>query len=99
MTKLTSKERITRILKHQPVDRVGLYEDFWPETRVKWQNEGHLQKDELLEDHFNFDKGPLSVEWEDCGMERERGVKEFLEFVGKINFKPWQIAFEASFSE
>ena len=60
MTKLTSKERITRILKHQPVDRVGLYEDFWPETRVKWQNEGYLQKDEALEDHFDFD---IRVSW------------------------------------
>lgn len=57
---MTSKERITRILKHQPVDRIGLYEDFWPETRVKWQNEGHLQKDEALEDHFKFD---IRVSW------------------------------------
>ena len=26
---LTSKERFDRILKHQPVDRVGLFEVFW----------------------------------------------------------------------
>ncbi len=61
MTKLTSKERITRILKHQPVDRVGLYEDFWPETRVKWQNEGYLQKDEALEDHFDLISASLGL--------------------------------------
>ncbi len=44
-------------------------------------------------------KGPLSVEWEDCGMEREHGAKEALEFVKKINFEPSQIAFDAAFAK
>jgi sugar phosphate isomerase/epimerase len=43
--------------------------------------------------------GPLSVEWEDSGMEREHGAKEALEFVQKINFEPSQVAFDAAFEK
>jgi sugar phosphate isomerase/epimerase len=38
--------------------------------------------------------GPLSVEWEDSGMERNFGAKEALEFVRKINFSPSTVAFD-----
>lgn len=38
--------------------------------------------------------GPLSVEWEDNGMEREFGAKEAAEFVKKINFSPSTLAFD-----
>ncbi len=38
--------------------------------------------------------GPLSVEWEDSGMDREFGAKESLEFVRRINFPPSAIAFD-----
>ncbi len=41
--------------------------------------------------------GPLSVEWEDNGMEREWGVKDALEFVRSINFAPSTVAFDAAF--
>ena len=44
-------------------------------------------------------QGPLSVEWEDCGMDREHGAKEACEFVKKIDFKPSQIAFDAAFDK
>ncbi len=40
--------------------------------------------------------GPLSVEWEDSGMEREYGAKEACEFVKKIDFEPSNIAFDDS---
>ncbi|MFQ3621010.1 MAG: sugar phosphate isomerase/epimerase, partial [Spirochaetales bacterium] len=33
-------------------------------------------------------QGPLSVEWEDSGMDREFGAKEALDFVRKIDFTP-----------
>jgi sugar phosphate isomerase/epimerase len=33
-------------------------------------------------------KGPLSVEWEDPGMNRETGAKEACDFVKSINFSP-----------
>ena len=38
--------------------------------------------------------GPLSVEWEDSGMDRMFGGKEACEFVKKINFSPSTIAFD-----
>jgi len=38
--------------------------------------------------------GPLSVEWEDSGMDRMFGGKEACEFVKKINFSPSSIAFD-----
>ena len=38
--------------------------------------------------------GPLSVEWEDNGMDREFGAKESREFVASINFAPSSIAFD-----
>ena len=43
--------------------------------------------------------GPLSVEWEDSGMDREHGAKEACEFVKKIDFKPSQVAFDAAFEK
>lgn len=39
-------------------------------------------------------RGPLSVEWEDNGMEREFGARESLEFVRSINFSPSSAAFD-----
>ena len=44
-------------------------------------------------------KGPLSVEWEDSGMEREYGAKEACEFVRKIDFPSSNIAFDAAFDK
>jgi len=41
--------------------------------------------------------GPLSVEWEDCGMEREYGAGEACEFVKKIDFAPSNVQFDAAF--
>ena len=39
-------------------------------------------------------QGPLSVEWEDSGMERIFGGTEACEFVKSINFQPSNIAFD-----
>ncbi len=41
--------------------------------------------------------GPLSVEWEDSGMERERGAKEACDFVKDVDFQPSDLAFDAAF--
>jgi sugar phosphate isomerase/epimerase len=43
--------------------------------------------------------GPLSVEWEDCGMDRDHGAKEACEFVKKIDFEPSKVAFDAAFDK
>lgn len=42
-------------------------------------------------------QGPLSVEWEDSGMDRMHGAKEACEFVKKIDFTPSKFAFDAAF--
>jgi sugar phosphate isomerase/epimerase len=44
-------------------------------------------------------KGPLSVEWEDSGMDREHGAKEAAEFVRKVDFPPSNVAFDAAFEK
>ena len=43
--------------------------------------------------------GPLSVEWEDSGMDREHGAKEALEFVKKLDFEPNALAFDSAFDK
>jgi hypothetical protein len=43
--------------------------------------------------------GPLSVEWEDSGMDREHGAKEALDFVRKLDFAPSKVAFDAAFDK
>jgi sugar phosphate isomerase/epimerase len=42
--------------------------------------------------------GPLSVEWEDSGMDRELGAPEALAYVRKLNFEPSVTAFDAAYS-
>jgi sugar phosphate isomerase/epimerase len=41
--------------------------------------------------------GPLSIEWEDSGMDREWGAREALEFVRRADFAPAAVAFDAAF--
>ena len=44
-------------------------------------------------------RGPLSVEWEDSGMEREHGAAEAVRFVREIDFAPSTVAFDAAFQK
>ena len=44
-------------------------------------------------------EGPLSVEWEDVGMDREHGAREACDFVRKLDFEPSGVAFDAAFAE
>ncbi len=46
--------------------------------------------------HIGYD-GPLSVEWEDCGMDREHGAEQACEFVKNVDFKPSDVQFDAAF--
>lgn len=43
--------------------------------------------------------GPLSIEWEDSGMDREHGAREACQFVRDIDFEPSAVAFDAAFSD
>jgi sugar phosphate isomerase/epimerase len=47
----------------------------------------------------SFYTGPLSVEWEDSGMDREHGAAEAVQFVKKSDFKSSDRAFDAAFGE
>ena len=44
-------------------------------------------------------QGPLSVEWEDSGMDREHGAREACQFVKNVDFQPSGRAFDAAFAE
>jgi sugar phosphate isomerase/epimerase len=41
--------------------------------------------------------GPLSIEWEDPGMDREFGAQDALQFVRRTDFRPSTQAFDAAF--
>ena len=43
--------------------------------------------------------GPLSVEWEDSGMDREAGAEEAAQFCKNVDFEPSNLAFDAAFGE
>lgn len=44
-------------------------------------------------------QGPLSVEWEDSGMDREHGATEAAAFVKEVDFTPSNVAFDAAFEK
>jgi sugar phosphate isomerase/epimerase len=44
-------------------------------------------------------EGPLSVEWEDNGMDREHGAREACAYVRKLDFPPSRLAFDAAFDK
>jgi uroporphyrinogen decarboxylase len=55
MHEMTGIERISNILKRQPVDRIGLFEHFWGDTYKKWVEDGAIHENENLTEHFGFD--------------------------------------------
>ncbi|QDT51360.1 sugar phosphate isomerase/epimerase family protein [Symmachiella dynata] len=59
---------------------------------------GGVRFEEIIRalNHINY-TGPLSVEWEDTGMEREAGAREACQFVKNVDFSPSNIAFDAAF--
>jgi len=44
-------------------------------------------------------QGPLSVEWEDSGMDREFGARDAAAFVRKVDFPASAVAFDAAFGD
>ena len=61
---------------------------------------GSIDFEEIIRalNHINY-QGPLSVEWEDSGMDREHGAAEACEFVRQLDFKPSEVAFDAAFEK
>ena len=44
-------------------------------------------------------QGPLSIEWEDSGMDREWGARDAVQFVRRTDFAPSAVAFDAAFAK
>ncbi|MEA2715317.1 MAG: hypothetical protein QOG91_345 [Candidatus Parcubacteria bacterium] len=61
---------------------------------------GNLDFEEIVRalNHIRYN-GPLSVEWEDSGMDRDFGAKESAAFVKKLNFPTSELAFDAQFEK
>jgi len=55
MTKMTSKERFSRMFSHREADRIPIIDDLWPGTLNRWFNEG-LPQDICWADYFDMDK-------------------------------------------
>ena len=61
---------------------------------------GNIDFEEIIRalNRINY-QGPLSVEWEDSGMDREHGAAESAAFVKEVDFAPSDIAFDAAFED
>lgn len=61
---------------------------------------GNIDFEEIIRalNRINY-QGPLSVEWEDSGMDREHGATEAAAFVKEVDFVPSDIAFDAAFED
>ncbi len=61
---------------------------------------GNIDFEEIIRalNRINY-QGPLSVEWEDGGMDREHGATEAAAFVKEVDFAPSDIAFDAAFED
>jgi sugar phosphate isomerase/epimerase len=84
-------------------DRAGWLGSFLPfgDTRRKWNfvsiGHGDVDFDGIIRElNAAGYGGPLSIEWEDSGMDRETGAKESLAYVRNIDFAPSAIAFDAA---
>ena len=80
---------------------LGSHLDFGDEQRG-WDfvspGRGDVDFDALVRalNRIGYD-GPLSIEWEDAGMDRTHGAREALAFVRGIDFAPSALAFDAAF--
>jgi len=75
----------------------------WADPRRGWDFVSTGHGDVPWEDCFRMLNtigytGPLSIEWEDAGMDRLVGAPEALEFVKRLAFDPPSAAFDAAFS-
>ena len=83
---MTGKERISRQLKHQPIDRIGVYEQFWNFTRGKWAKAGKIPSDASCADHFHFDLDTywalrlvIDPKFKDLLIDEDEDTKTFLD--------------------
>ncbi len=89
-----------KLLKNE---RGGVLGSFLPfgDTRRSWDfvsvGHGNVDFDGIIRELNRAGyRGPLSVEWEDSGMDRQTGATESCAYVKRINFSPSSIAFDAA---
>ena len=81
----------------------GSYLDFGDNSRF-WNfrslGRGNIDFEEIIR-ALNDIKytGPLSIEWEDSGMNRETGASESVAFAKGVDFETSDLAFDSSFAE
>ena len=76
----------------------------WGDPRRYWDfrslGRGKIKFEEIIRAFNRIGyNGPLSVEWEDIGMDRERGAKEACEFLKRLDFSPSSESFDAAFEK
>lgn len=74
----------------------------WGDPRRGWDFVSTGHGDVPWEDCFRVlgrigYSGPISIEWEDAGMDRLRGASEALTFVRSLNFEPPEASFDSAF--
>ncbi|MFA6689784.1 MAG: sugar phosphate isomerase/epimerase family protein [Sphaerochaetaceae bacterium] len=86
-------------------DRAGILGSFLPfgDTRRAWNfvsvGHGDVDFDGIIRELNQAGyEGPLSVEWEDSGMDREFGATESCAYVKKMNFSASAFAFDSALS-
>lgn len=84
-------------------ERGGVLGSFLPfgDTRRGWDfvsvGHGNVDFDGIIRELNRAGyEGPLSVEWEDSGMDRTTGATESCAYVKRINFSPSHVAFDAA---
>jgi sugar phosphate isomerase/epimerase len=75
----------------------GHKERYWDFVSV---GRGNIDFERIIRALNRIDyQGPLSVEWEDSGMDREYGAEESCQYCKDIDFPATQAAFDSAFSE
>jgi sugar phosphate isomerase/epimerase len=75
----------------------------WGDPRRGWDFVSAGRGDIRWEDIFRMlnsigYRGPISIEWEDAGMDRLAGAAEAITFLRRFDFDPPKAAFDAAFS-
>ena len=75
----------------------------WGDPRRGWDFVSTGRGDVPWEDSFRAlaaigYAGPVSVEWEDAGMDRLHGAPEALAFLRRFDYEPPSASFDAAFS-
>lgn len=89
-----------KINKNEKAGILGSHLPFG-DTRRKWNfvsvGHGNVDFDGIIRElNLIGYQGPLSIEWEDTGMDRLAGMKESYQYVKKINFSPSETSFDSA---